>query len=799
RSENKKNEKAEEMARPNSSCFKIIGCGGGDAVDNDELAHGEDKASSDKHRWSFCRRSSKHRVLSNTAVSEPISVCSSKDNQEISTINFNSPKYSLPERAEVQEKPIETAPSSSGIVNTEAPPSSSNRSITPAGSTLNQYDAIVIQAAIRAYLAEKRLLKLKIVVKLQAAIRGYLVKRQAIGSLRCIQAIIRMQSLIRARHAHKLIGKLTSPEEKFQEKGDSFVKSNKASNKLLLSNGLVRQLLETTPRTKTIYIKCDPSKSDSAWKWLEIWTALISSGVGKQQEQNLNHDNWSVEENANMVESEPAKENPYAASSLLSDSPAELILADGKRSSVIENVGNFEFQTPVIAPNNSFNPLLRVDVENSELKNELFNTMSQDCKDTKMVNKENMDCVSDNKQLQPNQSLEILVTTVPDKLQSVRDSSKHSAERASSETLEKEGKKFVIVSRKPCNPAFVAAQSKFEELSSMSNVGRSVSSAAALKSKTESHSIQNNSFTNNNEAISAENLIFNDSKIQAAVSECGTEISISSTLDSPDKSETEGGEIVIEIGALEKENYAIIADAENAFDLSNLGANRRPDGTDQSMANLNASINLPQVDQHPAEPTNSNVPTHVEGMLEQARSPEGTPRSLATVPDLHGTPSSDVSVNAKKSQKDNDTPAERRRSQSIGKRSPSKPNNDSSGRSSTDRITKDSKIPKRRNSFGIAKTDHVDQEPRLSSSNSLPGYMQATASARARAHVNTSPKSSPDLHDSQPKKRHSLPIENGKQNSSPHMQSSASQAQQSAKGNEAHSPHNSAGELLIPL
>lgn len=29
------------MARPNSSCFKIIGCGGGDAVDNDELAHGE--------------------------------------------------------------------------------------------------------------------------------------------------------------------------------------------------------------------------------------------------------------------------------------------------------------------------------------------------------------------------------------------------------------------------------------------------------------------------------------------------------------------------------------------------------------------------------------------------------------------------------------------------------------------------------------------------------------------------------------------------------------------------------------
>ncbi|RZS05398.1 hypothetical protein BHM03_00035907 [Ensete ventricosum] len=556
------------------------------------------------------------------------------------------------------------------------------------------------------------------------------------------------------------------------------------------------KLLETAPRTKTIYIKCDLSKSDSAWKWLEIWTTLISSGVGKQQEKNFNLDNWSVEENANMAESEPAKEIPHAASSVFSDSPTELIRADGKMSSAFENFGNFEFQTPVIAPNNSFNPSPRGDVESSELKNELFNTMSEDCTDAKMVNKENRGCVSDNKQLQQNQSLEILVNTVPDKLQPGRHSSKHSAERASSEILEKEGKKFVIVSRKPCNPAFVAAQSKFEELSSMPNVGRSVSSAAALKSETESHSTQNNSFTNNNLANSAENLIFEDSRIQVAVSDCGTEISISSTLDSPDKSDTEGGEIVIEIGALEKENYAIIADAENAFDLSNLGADRRPYGADQSIAKLNASINLPQVDQHPAEPTMSNVPTHVEGMLEQAGSPEGTPRSLATVPDLHGTPSSGVSVNAKNSEKDNDMPAQRRGSQLIGKRSPSKPNNDSNGRSKAEPLTKDSKIPKRRNSFEMANTDHVDQEPRLSSSISLPGYMQATASARAKAHVNTS---SPDLHDGQPKKRHSLPIENGKQSTSPHKQRSASQAQQSAKGNEAHSPHNSAGKLLIPF
>ena len=103
----------------------------------------------------------------------------------------------------------------------------------------------------------------------------------------------------------------------------------------------------------------------------------------------------------------------------------------------------------------------------------------------------------------------------------------------------------------------------------------------------------------------------------------------------------------------------------------------------------------------------------------------------------------------------------------------------------------------RHNSFGMAKTDHVDQEPRLSSSSSLPGYMQATASAKAKAHVITSQKSSPDLNDIQPKKRHSLPIENGKQSSTPRIQRSASQAPQSTKGNGAHSPHNSTGKLLI--
>lgn len=46
-------------------------------------------------------------------------------------------------------------------------------------------------------------MKHKKVIKLQAAVRGHLVRRHAVGTLRCVQAIVKMQALVRARHAHR--------------------------------------------------------------------------------------------------------------------------------------------------------------------------------------------------------------------------------------------------------------------------------------------------------------------------------------------------------------------------------------------------------------------------------------------------------------------------------------------------------------------------------------------------------------------------------------------------------------------
>ncbi|XP_042430949.1 protein IQ-DOMAIN 32-like [Zingiber officinale] len=791
------------MGKPAGSCFKIMGCGGGggDAVENDDLLPEEATTSADNRRWSFRKRSSKHRVLSNTVISEPISVCSSKESQELSTANLQSPNFSFPEAVQEQEKQTKTSQLPSEISNTEATSALSNKTATPAGFALSESIVVIFQASIRGYLAREELHKLKCIVKLQAIVRGYLVRKQAIGTLQCIQAIIRMQVLVRARITCQLAEKLRSANNgNFQEEGGSFNNPDKSLINKLLKNRFARQLIESTPRKKTIFVKCGPSESDSVWKWLKRWTAVTSSGVSQQPVKKFDIGHRLLEGKTDDAESVPKKSIPHAVSADFSDPvlvTSKLIMEDdGKHDFMIENIGGFQsctsgFQscTSLAAQYNS-NYLQEEDAEKLQPKNDILDIL--DNNESKVVNDERLDCIASNKQAEANRSSGLTGDTSP-----VRKCSfNHDTGKACSEILENGGKKFAISSRKPCNPAFVAAQSKFEELSSKLAVGLSVSSAyqiSSSKSKSENQTIHASSLADDNtEEISAKTSVFYDSKLQTAASECGTEISISSTLDSPDRSDTEGGEIVLEIRTLENKNYGIAADAENAFEPSSLSGNGRPDGKDDESAHSIASINFMQLDNNPAETTTSDAATHLELTTEHGRSLEGPPINYELAADPHGTPSSGISENSIKKKKYDTTSTHRQRLQFIGKKPSSGPNNDSGIRCSTENLSMDVKIPKRHNSFGMAKNDNVEQEPRLSSSNSLPGYMQATASARAKTYASTSRKSSPDMQDNQQKKRHSLPIENGKQSSSPRMQRSASQAQPDAKANCVHSPHTSA-------
>ena len=88
---------------------------------------------------------------------------------------------------------------------------------------MDESAAIAIQVAVRGFLAQRALLKLKNVIKLQAAVRENLVRWHAVGTLRVVQAIVKIQALVRARRiqAGKLDDGKDKPSSKPMEKENS--------------------------------------------------------------------------------------------------------------------------------------------------------------------------------------------------------------------------------------------------------------------------------------------------------------------------------------------------------------------------------------------------------------------------------------------------------------------------------------------------------------------------------------------------------------------------------------------------
>ncbi|KAL8514643.1 hypothetical protein ACS0TY_013650 [Phlomoides rotata] len=830
------------MGKSTASCFKIISCGGSHSVDHEDLQTPQSKGSSDRHGWSFHKRSVRHRASSNNVISEaPASA--SKETPESTVVNIQvQPDLTVPEKSsdvqwteEKTELPIhlesklseentelsthlgsklseektelsthldsklseeETEVSThldsklsvektelsthldsklsqektkvSTHLDSKLSPEKTELSTHPdsklseektevstrldsklsvektelsthldsklskeksklsthldsklldtqasredgitADATLDEPSIIVIQAAIRGFLAQHVLLKQKNIIKLQAVVRGHIVRRHAVGTLRCIQAIIKMQALVRARHARLLVQGSADPAKQRDRSGQRKKVAQSSgtytyvSVEQLLSNAFARQLMEATPRTNPINIKCDPLKSDSVWKWLERWVSISS-----------------------VIKEEVSNEEPQDSGAAVEQHNKSLMHSDHNNENIL---------VPIILKSTDTESGVDASVEVTHLPEMEETNNDRDLTDLKM---------------------------------------------SSTQQPETEVKK---ISRKASNPAFIAAQSRFEEMSlgaTSAKLSTSSSHDPGVESSLDKVLSSTDQPFRSKDIGLAENAISTAPAVQRGGSECGTELFISSTLYSPNRSEAGVNDGDMEIKASDEANHPI-----NRENLE-LEANLIVVETDPSCTNTNKlerdeRVNL--VNGESLKSSMDNMSEKDSSHLVNKSSPEASPRSHATVSEFQATPSSQVSAKPKKS-KGEKSGSDCKNRRSSADKILSNHNQDSASRSSLEQ----NKSGKRRNSSGSAKSDQREQEPRnSSSSNSLPSYMQATESARAKALANASPRSSPDVNDKDIyiKKRHSLPGINERQGS-PRMHRSLSQAPQNA----SHSP-----------
>ncbi|GAB4852495.1 hypothetical protein Ancab_016709 [Ancistrocladus abbreviatus] len=771
------------MGRSTTSCLKIIACGS-DTADHDEIEAPEVKASGDKRGWSFRKRSARHQVLSNSVISEAPS-SGNKELPQTVGINFQPPANpTIPEKVTTQQEMVDEKPQLAAFHDLKE--SKTVVGVQNGSNVVINMDenvALVIQAAVRGFLAQRRLVQLKRIIKLQAAIRGYLVRIHAVETLYCIQGIAKVQALVRARRAKLLDNKISATQPTTAQ---SYVEK-------LLRNRFACQLLESTPKRRYMNIKCDRSIPNSGWSWLERWMSISSSELAELPNQEFStkqEEQKRVEEISCQIEAEIPPE--------LCSEPANLDSEVAVSVKFVENA-----QHPIVSDADKI-------IETDEAVLEDMN-------------------MNANQNIQSESLINFQSSSHPDKPAVEGEQPKHFAKRLASAQLDTEGKKFVHGSRKSSNPSFIAAQSKFADLSSAENSGRSFTVSqqdTRVESRADTASSGMEGLVRTRKPSAAEP---QDQRILVGGSECGTELSVTSTLDSPDRSELEIKNVEQEIKSMKERahdpngtksagvegkgmptvslsDFSSSVHQEEFHEINGYAAEpvvvmdspqleHEPEKS-ESNAQINdehININAINLEVTPLEGqferNETNLRVGLESQTEEAfrSSPEASPKSHMTVPESQGTPSSQVSVKAKRNKIDKSRSNSKRSSLSAGKRSPSNPNQDSNTRSSVEQLPKDQKSGRRRNSFGSTKSDNVEQEPRdggSGSSSSLPSYMQATESARAKAH---SPRSSPDVQTKEvhSKKRHSLPGATGREES-PRIQRSMAQAPQAAKANDTH-------------
>ncbi|KFK38180.1 hypothetical protein AALP_AA3G079600 [Arabis alpina] len=782
---------------PASSCLRIIACSGGDdATDpSPNTAFNENKSSGDKRGWSFRKKTGKQRGLITSVVSETTPPSRTRETLESALLKSPSPDHnnvsekqsfsvqSLDEKKTqlphvtyvVDEKKTQSAEDKSDLsaveeqvdhgtetpvfveskgteteeeddlVGTEsqvksegviaADVSAIEKDIIPEVEIASKVELddsetddviierkeseeeeveekidesviIIIQAATRGFLARKELVKRKKVVKLQAAVRGHLVRNQAMGSLRCVQAIVKMQTLVRARHSSKDGSRESAISDKAETNG---------SAQKLLENKFAKHLMESTPKSKPISIKCDPTKPSSSWNWLERWMSVSKpektskADLATEEQQLEEAQNIKLSSEVDLVNSDPTLEAETETGASKVEAPRVELSETEKMS---------QYDSPEAS---------------AEVDHDLIQSHPLAAKDRDSLLEE-------------------------------------------SEYVDEEPKPSL--KRKASNPSFIAAQSKFEELTSYPNKAMTPKDGVLGEEGKTDIDFSEADTTNTKRDHSVEDV----AQVELGGSECGTELSVTSSLDTLDKkSDAEGAEPKGEAKLLENDTLKtdqaelIEIDVKDEVPLGTVEDPKEKveivkDNVEISAIQHESVISTPDSKKRRAE---DELGPQAYQLSQEALTP-------MTITESQATPSSQASssVKARKGKSEKSGSSQKRK---VSKKITSSPKQEAgTGENTPEQEEGKEQKSGRRNSFGF------DQEARESSSggkNSLPRFMQPTQSAKAKVQEHNSPRSSPDLQEREvsAKKRHSLPVAaNGKQGS-PRIQRSASQAQQGTK------------------